>query len=74
MNTELLGNSLEELIDDCFDLPTSNYGLLVFSFTPGKDATFNYAGNVKIDTLLKAYNILNSSDNDSRPATDRSAQ
>ena len=66
MNTELLANSLDELIDDCFDLPTSNYGLLVFSFTPGKKPTFTYAGNVKIEALLKAYNILNTTDNDNR--------
>jgi hypothetical protein len=73
MNTELLANSLDELIDDCFDLPTSHYGLLVFSFTTGKQPTFTYAVNVKIETLLKAYYILNTSDNDNRSATDTSA-
>jgi hypothetical protein len=73
MNTELLANSLDELIDDCFDLPTSNYGLLVFSFIPGQEGKFTYVGNVEIDGLLKAYYILNSSDNDARSATDISA-
>lgn len=74
MNTKLLANSLDELIDDCFDLPTSGYGLLVFSFTPGEQSTFTYAGNVKIEALLKAYNVLNSNNNDARPTTDTSAQ